>query len=100
MFGLRHLAYEVPDFEEAVRELQARGVTVGSVRIKEHTARLFDSLSDSNGLPLGLYERQRIIRPFEAGEDYGSASGLPEAMKRTNRLVKNRVYVAAWSSRG
>lgn len=55
--GLRHLALEVPDVEEAVRELQARGVAVEPVRIDEHTGRRFTFFADPDGLPLELYER-------------------------------------------
>jgi glyoxylase I family protein len=55
--GLRHLAFEVPDVEEAVRELQDRGVTVEPVRIDEHTGRRFTFFADPDGLPLELYEQ-------------------------------------------
>ena len=55
--GLRHLAFEVEDVEEAVRELQDKGVAVEPVRIDEHTGRRFTFFADPDGLPLELYER-------------------------------------------
>lgn len=55
--GLRHLAFEVRDIEEAVRELEEKGVPVEPVRIDEHTGRRFTFFADPDGLPLELYER-------------------------------------------
>lgn len=55
--GLRHLAFEIDDIEESVRELEERGVTVEPVRIDEGTGRRFTFFSDPDGLPLELYER-------------------------------------------
>lgn len=55
--GLRHLAFEVRDIEEAVRELEGKGVAVEPVRIDEHTGRRFAFFADPDGLPLELYER-------------------------------------------
>jgi hypothetical protein len=50
--GLRHLAFEVTDIDEAVRDLQGRGVAVGPARIDEHTGRRFTFSADRDGLPL------------------------------------------------
>jgi glyoxylase I family protein len=55
--GLRHLAFEVPDVEEAVRELEEHCVVAERVRIDEHTGRRFTFFADPDGLPLELYER-------------------------------------------
>jgi glyoxylase I family protein len=55
--GLRHLAFEVTDVDEAVRELEGRGVVVEPVRIDEHTGKRFTFFADPDGLPLELYER-------------------------------------------
>src|SRR3954471_3076831 len=56
--GLRHLAFEVADVDEAVRELQAKDVCgVEPVRIDEHTGKRFTFFADPDGLPLELYER-------------------------------------------
>lgn len=55
--GLRHLAFEVDDLDEAVRELEDKGVVVEPVRIDEHTGKRFTFFADPDGLPLELYER-------------------------------------------
>ena len=55
--GLRHLAFEVADIEEAVRDLEDRGVVVEPVRVDEHTGKRFTFFADPDGLPLELYER-------------------------------------------
>jgi glyoxylase I family protein len=55
--GLRHLAFEVADIDEAVRDLQDEGVAVEPVRVDEHTGRRFTFFADPDGLPLELYER-------------------------------------------
>jgi len=55
--GLRHLAFEVSDVEEAVRDLEDRGVVVEEVRIDENTGKRFTFFADPDGLPLELYER-------------------------------------------
>jgi glyoxylase I family protein len=55
--GLRHLAFEVPDIEEAVRDLEEQGVVVEKVRTDEHTGKRFTFFADPDGLPLELYER-------------------------------------------
>ncbi len=55
--GLRHLAFEVADLDEAVRELQGRGVVVEPVRTDQHTGKRFAFFADPDGLPMELYER-------------------------------------------
>src|SRR3954468_21972201 len=50
--GLRHLAFEVGDLDEAVRELEGSGVTVEDVRFDEHTGKRFTFFADPDGLPL------------------------------------------------
>lgn len=55
--GLRHLAFEVADLNEAVAELTKKGVAVEPVRVDEFTGKRFTFFSDSDGLPLELYER-------------------------------------------
>ncbi|WP_165250445.1 SMU1112c/YaeR family gloxylase I-like metalloprotein [Paludisphaera soli] len=54
--GLRHLAFEVADLDESVRELGSRGVAVEPVRVDEHTGKRFTFFADPDGLPLELYE--------------------------------------------
>ena len=55
--GLRHLAFEVDDIDEAIESLQGQGVIVEDVRVDEHTGRRFTFFADPDGLPLELYER-------------------------------------------
>lgn len=54
--GLRHLAFEVDDVEEAAAELSAKGVTVEPVRTDELTGRKFCFFQDPSGQPLELYQ--------------------------------------------
>ena len=54
--GLRHLAFEVDDVEEAAAELTANGVTVEPVRTDELTGKKFCFFQDPSGQPLELYQ--------------------------------------------
>lgn len=55
--GLRHLAMEVDNIEEAVLYLNSKGIEVEPVRIDEYTERKFTFFQDPDGLPLELYEK-------------------------------------------
>ena len=55
--GLRHLAFEVDDIEEAVRYLESIGVKCEPIRIDEFTLRKFTFFEDPDKLPLELYEK-------------------------------------------
>ena len=55
--GLRHVAFEVADVEDAVRELRGHGVDVEDVRVDEYTGKRFTFFADPDRLPLELYER-------------------------------------------
>lgn len=55
--GLRHLAFEVADIDEAVAVLSGRGVTTEPARVDPHTGKRFTFFADPDGLPLELYER-------------------------------------------
>jgi glyoxylase I family protein len=55
--GLRHLAFEVDDIDEAVADIKASGVTVEAIRIDEFTGKRFTFFADPDGLPLELYEK-------------------------------------------
>ena len=57
--GLRHLAFEVDDINEASAELQAKNIPTEPIRIDEITGRKFFFFSDPDGLPLELYEKSR-----------------------------------------
>jgi len=54
--GLRHLAFEVPDIEQAVAHLRGHSVDVEPVRMDEYTGKRFSFFADPDGLPLELYE--------------------------------------------
>lgn len=57
--GLRHLAFEVDDIEQASAELQAKNIPTDPIRIDEITGKKFFFFSDPDGLPLELYEKSR-----------------------------------------
>jgi glyoxylase I family protein len=54
--GLRHLAFEVDNIEEAVDHLKAMQVEVEDIRIDPWTQKKFTFFADPDGLPLELYE--------------------------------------------
>lgn len=55
--GLRHLAFEVSDVEEAVYELNKKGIETEPIRVDEYTGRKFTFFEDPDKLPLELYEK-------------------------------------------
>ena len=55
--GLRHLAFEVENLNEAIAELDAKGIPHEQVRIDEYTEKRFMFFSDPDGLPIELYEQ-------------------------------------------
>ncbi|MGN8069567.1 SMU1112c/YaeR family gloxylase I-like metalloprotein [Mucilaginibacter sp. 22184] len=55
--GLRHLAFEVDDIDEAIDSLQANGITTEPIRIDEFTGKRFTFFADPDGLPLELCEK-------------------------------------------
>lgn len=55
--GLRHLAFEVNNIDEAVEELNLHGVECEPIRIDEFTGKRFTFFEDPDKLPLELYER-------------------------------------------
>ena len=55
--GLRHLAFEVNDIEEDVKELKGKNIQVEEVTIDEYTGKKFTFFNDPDGLPLELYEK-------------------------------------------
>ena len=54
--GLRHLAFCVPDLDQALKALESAGVQYETPRIDEFTGKRFAFFSDPDGLPLELYE--------------------------------------------
>ena len=55
--GLRHLAFEVNDIEQAVAWLDDNDVTHEPIRTDEFTGKKFTFFSDPDGLPLEFYEK-------------------------------------------
>lgn len=55
--GLRHLAFEVNDLEETVRQLTKLQVVSEPIRVDEYTGKKFTFISDPDQLPIEFYER-------------------------------------------
>lgn len=55
--GLRHLAFEVENIEEAIIHLQSKNIAIEPIRIDEYTGKKFTFFADPDELPLELYER-------------------------------------------
>lgn len=55
--GLRHLAFEVDDIDQAVTSLEEKGVSVEPIRVDEYTGKRFTFFADPDDLPLEFYER-------------------------------------------
>jgi glyoxylase I family protein len=54
--GLRHLAFEVDNVEEAAASLRRKGVEVEPVRVDETTGKKFTFFHDPDDLPIEIYE--------------------------------------------
>jgi glyoxylase I family protein len=54
--GLRHLAFEVDDIDEAVLYLDSKHIEVENIRIDELTGKRFTFFKDPDSLPLEIYE--------------------------------------------
>jgi len=55
--GLRHLAFEVDDMDEAVTHIKQAGIIVEPVRVDEYTGKLYTFFSDPDGLPIEFVEK-------------------------------------------
>ena len=54
--GLRHLAFQVDDIEEAISELVKKDIHPEPVRIDEYTGKKFTFFAGPDDLPIELYE--------------------------------------------
>ena len=54
--GLRHVAFAVTNLDEAIAELNRKGVTTEPPRIDEYTGKRFTFFADPDDLPLELFE--------------------------------------------
>jgi glyoxylase I family protein len=55
--GLRHLAFEVDDIDEAVFHIKEYGIEVEPIRIDEFTDKRFTFFADPDGLPIEFVEK-------------------------------------------
>lgn len=55
--GLRHLAFEVDNLDESVKELDRLNIIHENIRIDEFTTKRFLFFKDPDGLPIELYEK-------------------------------------------
>ena len=55
--GLRHLAFEVDNVEEATRHIQFHGIPIENIRVDEFTGKRFTFFADPDGLPIEFYEK-------------------------------------------
>ncbi|MGG3465977.1 VOC family protein [Neobacillus pocheonensis] len=55
--GLRHIAFEVDDMEEAVVYFEGHQINVEAIRIDPVTNKKFTFFKDPDGLPIELYEK-------------------------------------------
>jgi len=55
--GLRHLAFEVDDVEEAVLHIQSHNIPIEPIRVDEFTGKRFTFFADPDGLPIEFYEK-------------------------------------------
>lgn len=55
--GLRHLAFEVENVEEAVQVLEEQGAVCEAIRVDQFTQKRFTFFADPDGLPLEIYEK-------------------------------------------
>ena len=54
--GLRHIAFEVDNVQEAARDLMANGIQVETIRVDEFTNKPFTFFRDPDNLPIEIYE--------------------------------------------
>jgi glyoxylase I family protein len=55
--GLRHLAFEVDNIDEAIKAISDAGVAVEPIRIDEFTGKRFTFFADPDGLPIEFVEK-------------------------------------------
>jgi glyoxylase I family protein len=55
--GLRHIAFEVDNIEEAVQHIRSQNITIEPIRVDEFTGKRFTFFADPDGLPIEIYEK-------------------------------------------
>ena len=56
--GLRHIAFEVDNLDEALAELDAKGIAHEQIRVDEYTGRRFAFFEDPDHLAIEFYEKR------------------------------------------
>lgn len=56
--GLRHIAFEINNIDEAVSYLNSNNIEVEPIRIDEFTGKRFTFFKDPDNLPIELYENK------------------------------------------
>jgi len=54
--GMRHLAFEVDDIDEAVAHIEKYGIVVELIRLDEFTGKRYTFFADPDGLPIEFVE--------------------------------------------
>lgn len=54
--GLRHLAFEVEDIAETVKELERKGIHAEPIHVDEFTGKSFAFIADPDRLPIEFYQ--------------------------------------------
>jgi glyoxylase I family protein len=54
--GLRHIAFEVENLNEAVAEINNKGIVTEDIRVDMFSGKRFVFFADPDGLPIELYE--------------------------------------------
>lgn len=55
--GLRHIAFEVDNLDDALAELEANGIPHEPIRTDEYTGKRFAFFADPDQLPIEFYEK-------------------------------------------
>jgi glyoxylase I family protein len=55
--GLRHLAFEVDNVDEATSHIQSHNIPIEPIRVDEFTGKRFTFFADPDGLPIEFYEK-------------------------------------------
>ncbi|MEW5596804.1 VOC family protein [Peribacillus frigoritolerans] len=55
--GLRHLAFEVEDINQAIEDLEKENIPVEPIRVDKLTGKRFTFFCDPDDLPLEIYEK-------------------------------------------
>ncbi len=63
--GLRHLAFNVDNFDRTVDDLKNKEIEVENIRRDERTGKKMTFFNDPDGLPVEICEKEYILKPDE-----------------------------------